>query len=311
MDKILIVGVESVVGANLAAAFPESCSLVGVTTLPRLDNIGRCEVRSKATGGEPGRIVSEVRPQAVVYCGAGAVSCWDPRAGEGLTRGEIDRAGRWAKAAAESGARFVLISSDAVFGNPWMFHEETCESLCGSPQAEILRGSEARCLQGCSESLIVRTHAFGWSPAGGINWVADLLARPENGLSIDPLRYATPILASDLAELLYAAMHAELTGTWHIAGGERISHAAFVERLLDRFGLPLPARSPRSAGEQGRSGFGRGETTLASRRIRRALGQGVPLLGDGLDRFAEQTADGYCERLHADFIPAPTQAAWS
>ena len=45
------------------------------------------------------------------------------------------------------------------------------------------------------------------------------------------------------------------------------------------------------------SGFGCGETSLQTRKIRRALGVSMPMLGEGLQRLFQQHVEGYRGRL--------------
>jgi dTDP-4-dehydrorhamnose reductase len=205
---------------------------------------------------------------------------------------------RWAEAAAEAGCRFTLISPDSVFTGPWMFHDENCPSRCGSPEAVLLRELETSVLAAHPQALVVRTHAFGWSPSGD-RWLEGQLAEigRSGRIAADTVRHATPILASDLADLLSAAGRAGMTGLCHMAGAERVNPTQFLAALAREFGLPrLHTEYAPPTGNRA-CGFGRGETSLDCRRVRSELGLPLPLLADGLARLRAQRDEGHRERL--------------
>jgi hypothetical protein len=72
-----------------------------------------------------------------------------------------------------------------------------------------------------------------------------------------------------------------------------------VERLAQEFQLPAPAHPEEIVGGALPMGYGRGECSLHSAKIRRALGVALPNIADSLARLREQCIDGYCDRLSA------------
>jgi dTDP-4-dehydrorhamnose reductase len=218
----------------------------------------------------------------------------------------------WARAAKDAASRFTLISSDAVFTGPWMFHPETSRGLCDSQPARTVREAEAAVLEAHASALIVRTHVFGWTPEiCGAGWIERELARLEAGAagSHDPFRHATPLLATDFAEVLQQAWRESLSGLYHVAGAERTNPARFAQRLAQEFALPAPAASHPETLLDCPRGFGCGETSLRTGAIRRALGISLPSLGDGLRRLREQAENGWRDRLNGSTMPRRQQAA--
>ncbi len=120
-----------------------------------------------------------------------------------------------------------------------MFHSEDSPPQGKGAAADAARRLEAAVAN--TAALVVRTHVYGWSPRQDSFceqlWSAAVDRRPAMA---DGRRHATPILASDLAELLVAAHHAQLRGTWHIAGAERTSPYRFACELAAAMGLPAP-----------------------------------------------------------------------
>ncbi len=304
MDTILVIGAETVVGANMAVTLSHQHRVVGLTATPAL-SLGGCEIRiwDGNDSGSLGGHLAAVSPDRVIICGAAARSCWDPQAEAGINADEVQRVARIAEAVAAAGARLTFISSDAVFSGPWMFHAEQSTSLCPSRQAELVRNMESAVVEHCPQALIVRTNAFGWSPrTAGPGWIENLLdgLQQQKAGPFDPLRHATPILATDLAQLVDRAHQEELTGPCHLAGSERINPVQFAELLAETFGRPYPRRGSSVSLSRPASGFGAGETSLQTRHARSELSAVMPMLAEGLHRLFEQQHDGHCDLLHAE-----------
>lgn len=308
MDKILIVGTETVVGANLAAALCEQFQIVALSVGSTVEIAG-CQNgisiqhdRTTTRDWIASEWIAAERPDAVILCGPAAQSSWDDPADVSCDKRAIADARNWADACAEFDCRCVLISSDGIFTGPWMFHKEGSQRLCPSTQARTIRSIEQTVLDSNSTALIIRTNAFGWKPgAAGTGWVEQALALLEAEKSgvFDPIRHATPILATDLAEFVSEALQQQLTGTLHVGGAERINPAQFATRLALRFGLSVPRGANVGALAGPSTGFGRGETSLQSGDARQALGMPVPMLDAGIDRLFEQRENGWLDRLNA------------
>ena len=297
MKTYLIVGVESVVGANLGASWSGQSRVVGLSAGSDITVPG-CERAVLERGSVEGirKCLQQTRASHVIFCGAAARSTWEPAAKAAFDNSVAET---WAVAAAQEALHFTMISSDAVFTGSWMFHDEVSSAVCTSAEATQIRNIETRVRNACEKSLIVRTNAFGWSPAGPKGWLESLLSGLENqrAIELDPICHATPILASDLADYLGPALDDELTGVFHIAGAERVSPHQFAKQLASAFELGAPtARTIREL-VTCPTGFGRGETSLQSRRFRSEYECAMPLLSEGLSRLVEQHANGYHEQL--------------
>ena len=298
MDKVLIAGIDTVVGGNLAAGLAQQAPVTGVTLGEPTQIAGiNLESRVASTPEAIQQIIQKVRPARVVLCGSAARSGWDGSVPP--SEADLEQASWWSDAARQSGAQLTLISSDAIFTGPWMFHAENSHSLCPSSPAQTARDIEARVLANCPDALIVRTHAFGWQPGEKSGWIESLLTKLERGFDtdLDCTRYASPILASDLTEIISAAWTVGLSGIYHVAGAERVNPVQFASRLAQQFHLPIPLTMAMESLISRPSGFGCGETSLQTRKIRRALGVSMPMLDEGLQRLFQQHAEGDRGRL--------------
>lgn len=299
METILVTDVASVVGANVAASLSGRYRVVGLSPSSPIA-IGGCEsVLFRGTDSDSIRqCLASVRPQWIVYCAMPAQSAWNDSETCWSQTQVIDTAGNWAAAATESGCSLTMISSDAVFTGPWMFHDEYSHCYCQSERARTIREIEQTVLRHCPSALVARTNAYGWTPAAaGAGWLEQTLSALEAGNAgpYDCHRHATPILATDLAEILEPAYQAGLSGVYHIAGAERVNPALFVQHLANRFGFPAPRSAPVRSLSEPCAGFSCGETSLQTTAIRKSLTIAMPTLAEGLSRLYEQLQNGYRE----------------
>ncbi len=303
MDTILIVGVDSMVGANMIASLSGLQPVTGIALKTELATPGYVHEVCRSTSPEAiRRTVDRIGPDRIVYCGPGTNPGWG---NSRTTEADLTQAKAWLNALADHQAPLTLISSDSVFTGPWMFHSENSESLCPSTEAGILRQIETATSAQRSDALIIRTHAFGWSPQDN-GWLENLLASLESHqpLQLDCVRHASPILVTDLFAVLQKAWQSGLTGTYHIAGAERVNPVQFARRLAHEFALPFATVAGCESLTDRATGYGRGETSLQTRKVRRALGMGLPLFSEGMERLYRQHLDGYRDRLQsADCTP--------
>ncbi|MBS0203068.1 MAG: sugar nucleotide-binding protein [Planctomycetes bacterium] len=298
MNKVLVAGLETVVGGNMAVCLARTHSVKGVALAEPVSFSG-CDVEPPpGTHVEAIRLLIErTKPQRVIFCGASSRSGWE--GAQAPTEADVQLARNWIEATRQSHTHLTLIASGAIFTGPWMFHSENSQSFCPSAGAQRLREIEAAAAELSPDSLIVRTHVFGWQPGGNDGWIESLLAQMEQGNArgLDCFRYASPILATDLADIVPRAWAAGLSGVYHIGGAERANPVQFARRLSHHFQLPVPS-SP--AGEflvDRPTGFACGETSLQTRKIRRALHVALPMLEEGVLRLFQQHVDGYRSRL--------------
>ena len=263
IHRVLVVGTSRLAGRAIADRWADRYEVV------------RCE---SSDACERDRILADADADLVVYCGPASEPSWSPAAAEQLTVDAVAEASAWAQTA----DRFVVITSDALFTGPYMFHGESCDGTCGSPEAAVLQGIESAARDANSAALVVRTHVFA-GDCENVGLVESILADDE--IMIGGGGHASPILGRDLADLLERAVVDGATGIVHIAGGERVSAPMFAERLREAFDLP---RRPLTVviGEH-RSGFASGDRALSCGVARSELGLSMPLLTESFARLRE------------------------
>ncbi len=223
-----------------------------------------------------------------------------------LLEAEPQLAAAAADAAQRLGARWTVVSTDAVFAGPQMFHAEQSTTSGRGPLAEAALATEQAVAKVGEAGLVVRTHAYGWSPTLNEIGFAERFwqsLQEASPVTADAHRHATPILAADLAGLLHAAYRAGLQGVLHVAGAERTNPRRFAQELAAALGRP---RGPQLAVAE--TAWQRAkETSLISRRAQQAIGQPLPMLREGLRRFVGQLDNGYRDRIRGEaetLVPA-------
>lgn len=286
MERLLITGVDRPLGANLARALADRCDVLGLYR----DYAVECDGLQTAywPGGDPLSLRNhwqQWQPHWTIHCGPLAESSWD-RPLRPAVHDESGLVAALVELTAGSAARLTVVSSDLVFTGPRLFHEET-----SAPTSTTADAVQARAIEQAfsrTSALVVRTHAYGWSPVPAHAGFAQrayeaLLSGPFS--AADGLRHATPLFAGDLAELLWRAFELRLHGLYHLAGAERTSPYRFACELASMLEQPLP--QPGCSAWLSDASEWHEETSLNSKRARRALEMSTPLLREGLQRFIQ------------------------
>lgn len=309
MDKLLVTGVDGLVGANLASVLVDECEVIGVAG----QTVGPDGCRMLACDPYDPRdleaIIAAESPRYILHCGPLSRPNWDLA---DMTSPDAEREVRLASgivaAAQRVGARSAVILTDAVFAGPRLFHTEASVPHATTPLAEAARAVE-NALEDCN-TLLVRTHAYGWSPAGAsANYAQRMWQCLSQGddCEVDAERHATPILASDLAGLVLLALRKKLTGLAHITGAERTTPFRFAAEMA--LACNFAGRNVRVAKDVVPRRPHVDETSLNTYRARRELELPLPLLREGLARFADQAENGFRDRLAGRSLLIASQAA--
>jgi dTDP-4-dehydrorhamnose reductase len=290
VERLLVTGIDTVVGVNLAESLCDRFEVLGACRAPWFES---SQIRVEAHGDQPERLVKLARdwqPHWVIACGSFSAAAWDDVSGP--SPHELECVRRLAALAGEMSASMAVVSSDIVFAGPRMFHDESMP-----PSNSTARARHALVVEQAvagTAALIARTHAYGWSSGGDVSFAERAYQAIQDGVAIaaDGYRHSTPILATDLAALLARAYELRLTGCYHLTGAERTSPHRFASVLAAECG----GRWPERAATHGYKESGLEETSLSSKRARRALKTPTPLLHEGLARFVQQAAEGWSSR---------------
>ena len=296
MDTLLIVGIDTMLGANLALSLDEQFDVCGISLGSRGAPAG-CKVRAtgEVNAARLRPLIQEMRPRWMIHAGPLARSSWDGGSQHVIWQQEVALATGIGAIAKEAGIAHCFLSTDAVFAGPRLFHEESARATAPSALAVAAREAESTLV--ASGALVVRTHAYGWGAAQDGSFLDTLWQRlaANEQPSCDGRHYVTPILASDLAPLLARAYELKLHGLYHITGAERTNRIRFANELAAAGGYEAGYRSPMPHSEMNTGPAL--ETSLNTRRARRDLQLPMPLLREGLERLVAQRVNGYLDRL--------------
>jgi dTDP-4-dehydrorhamnose reductase len=182
---------------------------------------------------DPGEFVARLRPGAIINTAYRRderdVTC--------------DGAIALARAAAESGARLVHVSTDLVFdgekGSAYVEEDEPAPlSGYGRDKADAERGV----LEQCPGAAVVRTSLIYGGPSPGPQ--ERLAADPDAVFFTDEVR--CPVAVGDLAAALLELAEGDYAGVLHVAGADAVSRHELASRLAGR---PLRVASLAESGE--------------------------------------------------------------
>lgn len=285
VQRVFMTGVENMLGSNLAWALSGRCDILAGYSKSAVESSAFATTHCNPADAQLlAETLDSWQPEWIVHCPLVSHSSWDIDSAELDAPREAAIARKLATVAAARGIPLTVILSDAVFNGPRMFHDESSTPLEATPAARTLLAIERALAD--SPALVIRTHAYGWNGDQAASCFAERAyeaLRQGRLPSFDCRRYATPILASDLADLLWHAQQTRLHGLLHLSGAERTSMQRFVQEMAACLGIPCPKAKPDPAESDWHQ-----ETSLSSRRARRVLARPTPILREGLERFLAQ-----------------------
>jgi len=208
-----------------------------------------------AREGSPLAVLESTSPGQVILCAAlsrvGDCSA-DPALADRMNRGVPAEVAEWCQ---RSGARFVHVSTDMVFGGA---DAPSGGLLEGNPVAplnvygESKAAGERAVLEACPEALVVRLPLLYGNSAGRGLGASDSLLESVASESVPTLftdEWRTPLEVSNAAAALVELLGTEASGILHVAGPDRVSRYELALAVLGAMGLPPSEASAMIAGE--------------------------------------------------------------
>lgn len=201
--------------------------------------------------------------------------------------------GVWASAAMNAGARFVHISTDAVFdGSSTDLYTETDEAAPGSVYGATKLAGERAVLDANPDALILRANFFGWSQSrqhGILDFFAGALSRnvPVTGFQD---YVVSSLYMGDLSDVILEISSHNVSGIYHAVSSTPLSKFDFAIAVAEAGGHSADSLSPGLVSEA-RGLAPRGHNlSLSTAKIEQVLGWSMPSTREGLERaFAERS----------------------
>jgi dTDP-4-dehydrorhamnose reductase len=285
---ILVSGASGMLGsAVVRTAVAQGCRAVGTHHQGPITVAGKETVPMPLEdAGELEALVKRIAPSAVIHCAALTnVDYCEANPDEAF----VANAGATAvlaRAAARSGARFLYVSTDAVFDGTRGWYEESDECRpMNVYSTSKLRGEEGALAEHAA-AVVVRLAPFGWSARPDKHSLAEwALAELREGRTISGFVDAvfTPMYTGEVARALLELVQApERTGVYHLGSRDAASKYEFACALASEAGLqnadvratsikdhPFRAKRPL-------------DVSLATAKISRDTGWTMPTVRDGI-----------------------------
>jgi dTDP-4-dehydrorhamnose reductase len=193
-----------------------------------------------------------------------------------------------ARAAADRGMGFLLVSTDSVFSGAGAEHSEDSPARPLNVYARTKREGEESALAAHPAALVVRTNFFGSRSDGSgrslAEWaLRELVGRRRIGGFTD-VRF-NPLWSGHLSGLLFDLMESHAAGILHVASSEALSKHEFLVRLAREFGFDTSLVFPREQEGVAWRAPRPPCTVLSVTRAERLLGRTLPDVTAGLRSF--------------------------
>ncbi len=301
MSRLVITGASGFLGATaLFEARAQGRDVVASYHERPIRSPGVRTVRADLSRpGAANELLTSLRPAWVLNCAAlaDADACQrNPALARWLN---VDLPRALAASCRERGVRLLHLSSDSVFdGQRGGYVEDDVPSPV-NVYARTKLESEREVLDQMADALIVRTNFVGFS-ADGQTGLADWIVRDLSaGKRISGFADVvfTPLVANELARVLFEMMDMQLTGLYHVGGLRGVSKLEFAtmlareleldETLIQRARLDdarLEAPRPHN-------------TSLCSSRLEAALGRRMASVEDTVAHLGKLRRTGYPAQL--------------
>ena len=191
--------------------------------------------------------IRDLKPDVIVH--AAAVSGHEACANhpEAARLVNVGATGHLANLAGEMGAKFVYVSTDAVFDGARGNYKESDVTNPFSLYGQLKTEGENETLKN-PNSLIIRTNFFGWSPSGQASILEFFRNSLRSGFKIDG--YTDFIVSSLYVQHLIQGMWMlrDTSGIVHVAAADSLSKYEFGLQVAEIFGLDAALITPQSAG---------------------------------------------------------------
>ena len=240
--RVLITGATGLLGQYLIATAPDSIELLGTSRNPTPAVLGRCEfaVVDLRNSAPTQKLLNEYQPEVIFHCAAeGSVDAVEsaPEQFRELNVHVPEAIALWASS---TNAKFVHVSSNAVFGNIGNPHDDLDAPAPINNYGRLKAEAESRVMMANAKSLVIRPiFLYGWSPPGArsnpaTSWVTSLILGKKLNIVGDV--FTQPLFARDCAGIMWDAMKRDLNGPLNVSGGQTMSLYDFAKTLADAFG---------------------------------------------------------------------------
>jgi dTDP-4-dehydrorhamnose reductase len=229
------------------------------------------------------QIVEQLAPQVILH--TAALSSHEDCEQEPDLAWELNVAASrtLAESASRVGAKFIYISTDAVFGGErGSYGEEDSPNPFSVYGRTKLDGECA--VQECLDALIIRTNFFGWSPTGTRSILEFFLSALESSRSVAGYTdfIVTSIYVQSLLEGIWALHEADSRDIVHVASRDAASKFEFGLGVAREFGLDPDLVRPSHSSDEAHNTTRSRDISLDVSRFEFLVGHPAPSQREGL-----------------------------
>ena len=298
--RILITGASGLLGLNTALEAAKEHQVFGQVNSQRLNTTAFSVIQADLlVPGAIQRLLEHTQPDWVIHCAALAnvdLCETDPQQAQQLNS-EVP--GELAEYVARGGARLIHVSTDAVFdGQVGDYREQDAPNPLGVYARSKLAGEQAVAAAN-PQAIIARVNLFGWSLFGKrslAEFFYNNLEAKKPCMGFTDVFFC-PMLANDLGMVFLKMLEAGLSGLYHTAGSQCLSKYEFGIQLARRFGFDEKLVIPTSVEDSGLTAARSPNLTLRTDKLVHALGEPLPNVSTGLEKFYTQYQQGYPQQI--------------
>lgn len=230
-------------GRYLSATAPSGAVILGTSRSTWYPVSPSLDIRSLDLTDEAlsRALLEELEPDAIIHCAAeGSVDKVErnPTLYRALNVYLPEFLAQWT---VERHARFIHLSSNAVFGETELPHDDYDPHSPMNEYGKLKAEAEDRIMAINPRTAIVRPiFLYGWNPPQArVNPAAGWISALRTGQKIRVVEdvFTQPLAAADCAELIWKLVESEFSGPINISGGTTLSLCEFALLVADVFGL--------------------------------------------------------------------------
>jgi len=298
--RILITGASGLLGLNATLEAASEHTVFGQVNSNVLATDAFTVVRANLLApGAVQQLLDDTQPDWVIHCAAQAnVDACEADPAQAHELNSLVPA-LLAEHVARGGARLLHVSTDAVFDGQRGGYTEEDQPNPLSVYARVKLEGERRVLTADPTAIVARVNLFGWSLSGRRSLAEFFFNNLSNGQAVKGFTdvYFCPLLANHLGHIFLKMLDRELSGLYHVVNDECLSKYEFGVRIARRFGFDESLVAPASVLQGGLKAARSPNLTLKIDKLIHALGEPVPGLSAGLERFYTLYQQGYPQLL--------------
>jgi dTDP-4-dehydrorhamnose reductase len=289
MTQILVTGASGLLGSSVVreAVFEHEVAATYFTRPVELEGADCFQV--DLTDERQYGPITAFDPDIIVHCAALTDVDLCERNPETAQKHNVELTKKLLTLADTLDARFVYISTDAVFDGEQGRYSEADETNPINVYGRTKLAAERAVQRAAADSVIVRTSIYGWNITDGqslAEWILETL-RTQAELPAFEDAYFSPIYTGDLSPRLLELAFSDVGGVVHVAGSQRCSKLEFAELLAEVFDLDVKLIVPTSADDVDFDAPRGQDLSLAVARAQEYLNAPLPTVVDGLEHMRD------------------------